>query len=128
MSRKTNNPSSQENSFDHETSRRTLLKRALIVLGAGAIAQVSGGVSNLQASTTPPAKNVVKTNVAGHLKSTNKMTLKSTNKMTLKSTNNVAVTNTVGSSVKSTVKYKTTAATTTSAPALKSGKTSGKRQ
>lgn len=40
-------------SLEHKTSRRTLLKSALMVLGAGAIVQVGGGVLRMQAQETP---------------------------------------------------------------------------
>lgn len=72
-------------SQEDKTSRRTLLKRALMVLGAGAIMQVSGGVLRLNAAEAHKVKNeskVVKGNAAGNKadKATHKGWNKTTNK------------------------------------------------
>ena len=48
MSKKTKEPA-EDLPLENKSSRRTLLKRALMVLGAGAIVQVSGGVLRMHA-------------------------------------------------------------------------------
>ncbi len=81
MSKKTQQ--SPEESSAPETSRRALLKRALLVLGASAIAQASGGVMTLQATPKKEGSKVDK-----NAKTTHKSVAKTTVKSTAQTTNN----------------------------------------